>query len=104
MIRLPYVICCSITSLLLAVSCNSVSRAGDKSRIIQEVQAAGSGPVENVSIPSLYQWFEKHTHLANQINKECNEVQKTAAADWGDSPEGHVCEAASQISVRYYEP
>lgn len=57
-----------------------------------------------VSVESLYTWFEKHTHLANQINKECDQVKKTAAAKWGDGPEGHVCEAANEIAVRYYKP
>ncbi len=104
MIRSRCLIYCSLTSLLLTESCTSVSSPDSKSKIIQQVEAAGSGPVGNASVQSLYTWFEKHAHLANQLNKQCDQVKKTAPATWGDSPEGRVCEAASEISIRYYEP
>lgn len=104
MIRSLCSIYCSTASLLLTGSCTVVSTPDSKSKIIQEVEAAGSGPVENASVQSLYTWFEKHTHLANQLNKQCNQVKRTAPASWGDSPEGRVCEAANEISIRYYEP
>src|SRR6266571_4853826 len=103
MIRSLCLICCSATSLLLTESCTSISNPDSKSKIVQEIEAAGSGPVENASVQSLYTWFEKHTHLADQLNKQCGQVKKTAPATWGDSAEGRVCEAANEISIRYYE-
>jgi hypothetical protein len=84
--------------------CAPAPQASSDSRIVREVEAAGSGPVENASVQSLFTWFEQHTHLANQINRECEQVKKTAAATWGDSREGHVCEAASESALRHYEP
>ena len=96
--------CCSTASLLVLESCASVKTTDSKTKIIQEVEAAGSGPIENASVQSLYTWLEKHTHLANQLNKQCGQVKKTAPATWGDSTEGQVCEAASEIAMRYYEP
>lgn len=96
--------CCSAASFVVLESCAPVRRTDSKTKIIQEVEAAGSGPVENASVRSLYTWFEKHTHLANQLNKQCDQVKKTAPPTWGDSTEGRVCEAASEIAVRYYEP
>jgi hypothetical protein len=90
--------------VLLFSGCTRARRASSDSQIIREVEAAGSGPVENVSVQSLFTWFEQHTHLANQINKQCEQVKKTVAATWGDSPEGRVCEAASQTALRHYEP
>lgn len=84
--------------------CAPAQRASSDSRIIREVEAAGSGPVENASVQSLFTCFEQHTHLANQITKQCQQVKKTALATWGNSPEGHVCEAAGQSALRHYEP
>ena len=56
--------------------CAPTQRATSDSQIIREVEAAGSGPVENASVQSLFTWFEQHTHLANQINKQCEQAKK----------------------------
>jgi hypothetical protein len=101
---LPYFAALPAASVLLFSGCKPAQRASSDSQIIQEVEAAGSGPVESASVQSLFAWFEQHTHLANQINKQCEQVKKTASATWGDSPEGRVCEAASQTALRHYEP
>jgi hypothetical protein len=101
---LLYFIALPAASVLLVSSCTPAQRASSDSQIIREVEAAGSGPVENASVQSLFTWFEQHTHLANQINKQCEQVKKTAAVTWGDSPEGRVCEAATQTALRHYEP
>ena len=91
--------------LTILVWCSTCTqRSSSDSGIVRQVEAAGSGPVESASVQSLFAWFEQHTHLANQINKHCEQVKKTAVATWGDSPEGHLCEAASETALRHYEP
>lgn len=100
---LRYLAAIPAATVLLFSSCAPAQRASPDSEIIRQVEAAGSGPVETASVQSLFTWFEQHTHLANQINKKCEQVKKTATATWGDSPEGHVCEAASETALRHYE-
>lgn len=89
---------------MIFTACAPTPATRSNSEIIRQVEAAGSGPVENASVQSLLTWFEQHTHLANQINKQCEQVKKTAPATWGDSAEGRVCEAASETALRHYEP
>lgn len=101
--RAPFFASVLAASAVLFSACTA-QRASSDSQIIREVEAAGSGPVENLSVQSLTTWFQQHTHLANQINKQCDQVKKTAAASWGDTPEGHVCEAASETAMWHYEP
>jgi hypothetical protein len=50
--------CCSAASLLVLESCASVKTTDSKTKIIQEVEAAGSGPIENASVQSLYTWLK----------------------------------------------
>jgi len=98
-----HLVAASAASLIVLTACAPTSRRSN-SEIIRQVEAAGSGPVESASVQSLFSWFEQHTHLANQINKQCEGVKKTAPATWGDSAEGRVCEAASETALRHYEP
>jgi hypothetical protein len=88
---------------MVLTACAPAPATRSNSEIIRQVEAAGSGAVENASVQSLFTWFEQHTHLANQINKQCEQVKKTAPATWGDSAEGRVCEAASETALRHYE-
>jgi hypothetical protein len=98
-----HLVAASAASLIVLTACAPTSTRSN-SEIIRQVEAAGSGPVESASVQSLFSWFEQHTHLANQINKQCGRVKKTAPATWGDSAEGRVCEAASETALRHYEP
>jgi hypothetical protein len=99
-----HVIAASAAGMIVFTACAPTSATRSNSEIIRQVEAAGSGPVENASVQSLFTWFEQHTHLANQVNKQCEQIKKTAPATWGDSAEGRVCEAASETALRHYEP
>src|SRR5581483_1815640 len=99
-----HVIAATATAMIIFTACAPTSATRSNSEIIRQVEAAGSGPVENASVQSLFTWFEQHTHLANQINKQCEQIKKAAPATWGDSAEGHVCQAASETALRHYEP
>lgn len=102
MVRI-HLIAASAASMILFTACARKPVTRSNSEIIRQVEAAGSGPVETASVQSLFTWFEQHTHLANQINKQCEQVKKAAPAAWGDSAEGRVCEAASGTALRHYE-
>lgn len=98
------VIAASAAWMIVFTACAPSPATRSNSDIIRQVEAAGSGPVEGASVQSLFTWFEQRTHLANQINRQCEQVKKTAPATWGDSAEGRVCEAASETALRHYEP
>ena len=86
-------------ALLLSTSCGFIVATGDnsstaktKSKIVEQVEAAGSGPLERVSKEALYEWFQNRQELVLKVNKQCKEIRATAPAGWGDTPEGRVCE------------
>jgi len=79
---------------LLAVSC----KPEPKSKIVQQVEAAGAGDLSTASATSIQQWFLHHEDLAKHINKECEAVKPNANATWSDSTEGRTCHAASFFS------
>jgi hypothetical protein len=99
-----HVIAAAAAWVMVFTACEPTPARRSNSEIIRQVEAAGSGPVANASVQSLFTWFEQHTHLANQVNKQCEQVKKTAPATWADSAEGRVCEAASETALRHYEP
>lgn len=70
-----------------------------KSRIVQQVEAAGSGPVEDVSMDSLFKWLRDRMDLALKINTQCKEVRPTATAAWRDTPEGRICEVTGKLAA-----
>ena len=80
---------------LILLSCCRVREP--RSSIVEMVEAAGSGPLAGVSTPAIAQWFALHKDVAYQIDEMCRPVRGNAAAQWGDSTEGHVCDAAAQI-------
>ena len=69
------------------------------SPIVKRVQDAGAGDVSNASKESIEQWFKQHHDLAKEIAQDCNRVKATRPADWADSTEGRVCQAATSASV-----
>ena len=85
-----HVIAAAAAWITIFTACAPKPATSSNSEIIRQVEAAGSGPVENASVQSLFTWFEQHTHLANQVNKRCEQVKKAAPATWGDSAEGRV--------------
>lgn len=81
----------------LAVSTNNASFS--KSKIVEQVEAAGSGPVEQASMDSLFKWFRDRMDLALAINKQCKGIRPMATAAWRDTPEGRVCEVTSKLAA-----
>jgi hypothetical protein len=89
----------AITATFLLTSCGiaittggNSSGASTKSKIVQQVEDAGSGPLDKVSKEALYEWFQNRQELVLKVNKQCKEIRPTAPAGWGDTPEGRVCE------------
>jgi hypothetical protein len=94
--------CCSTASLLVLESCASVKTTDSKTKIIQEVEAPLDRDQSKMPQFSLFTPGLKSIRIWRINNKQCGQVKKTAT--WGDSTEGRVCEAASEIAIRYYEP
>lgn len=97
----------SLTAALLLTSCgltitssSNNSSPVTKSKIVEQVEADGSGPLEQVSEKALYKWFQTRQELVLKINKQCEELRPTAPAGWGDTPEGRVCEVTKYYAVR----
>ncbi len=64
------------------------------SKIVREVEAAGSGDISTFTPQGLAFWFQQHPKMALQISAECAPILKTAQANWVTSAEGSVCQAA----------
>ena len=65
------------------------------SKIVCEVEAAGSGSLSTYTLPGLEQWFGERPELATKIAYECLPLRKTAGANWLTTAEGSVCQAAA---------
>lgn len=87
-------------SLLVAVGCKSASSSNSK--IVAEVEAAGSGSLEGLDEAAIQSWLAKHDDVAAKIGPECSVVMKTASADWANTTEGVVCTAVAR--VLFYKP
>lgn len=85
--------------VLLAACTNEPS-----SEIVKKVEAAGAGDLKTASIDSIVQWFRKNQPLANEVKQLCAPIRGSASANWGDSTEGRVCQAASTASVFNFTP
>ena len=81
---------------LLSGGCKKVE---PPSPIVKKIQDAGAGDVTNASKESIQQWFRQHRDLAKEIGQDCNRVKATKPADWGDTTEGRVCQAAASVAV-----
>lgn len=66
-----------------------------------KVEAAGAGDLRKVSPQTIEQWFRQRCDLALEVRQLCQPLQKSTSANWADSTEGKVCEAASV--VRFHE-
>ncbi len=70
------------------------------SKIVREVEAAGSGDLSTFSQSGLVLWFSKRPQMAVKIYAECRPIEKTAPANWPDTAEGSVCNAARLTQPR----
>jgi hypothetical protein len=66
------------------------------SEILQQVEAAGSGDVNQVSAPELMGFMDTHVRLAVRLQSECQSVRQPGNADWATGAEGKVCTAVAQ--------
>jgi hypothetical protein len=88
-----------VAGLLVAVVAGGCKKGDPPSPIVKKVQDAGAGDVSNASKESIEQWFKQRHDLAKEIALDCNRVKATRPADWADSTEGRVCQAAASASV-----
>jgi hypothetical protein len=88
-----------VAGLLVAGVVGGCKKVDPPSPIVKKVQDAGAGDVSNASKESIEQWFKQHHDLAKEIAQDCNRVKATRPADWADSTEGRVCQAATIASV-----
>lgn len=68
------------------------------SKIVQEVEGAGSGDISTYTVPGLTEWFSHRPELAKKIANECAPIARTAPANWLTSAEGTVCYVATRMA------
>jgi hypothetical protein len=66
------------------------------SEIVQQVEAAGAGDVNQATSPELMGFMDTHVRLAVRLESECKSVRQPGSADWAKSAEGKVCTAIGQ--------
>jgi hypothetical protein len=66
------------------------------SEIVQQVEAAGSGDVNQMAVPELMHFMDTHVRLAVRLQSECKSVQQAGNPTWSSSQEGKVCAAVGQ--------
>ena len=79
-------------------------KAEPPSTIVKKVEDAGSGELSQATTKSIYDWFNKHQDLANEIKKECLQAQDAKSANWRDTTEGRVCSATISSTMIGNEP
>jgi len=108
MSRFRYLIGFAIAVLLSLAGCSPAPNSASGSKIIQQMQAAGSGPLDHASSNTVFNWFQANQAsrktLAASVNQQCTDLQKAALpASWSESPEGQVCAAAHEfVTVHAY--
>ena len=85
-----------IVSLMLLSCCQMHEQ---QSSIVKTAETAGAGSLEGVSTAAIGQWFALHKDVAHRIDDMCRPLRRNAPAQWADSTEGRVCEAAAQIAA-----
>ena len=68
-----------------------------KSKIVQEVEAAGAGDLSAATEVSIVGWFNTRRDFAKKISQECEPVSKNAPANWAQTTEGKTCSAATSF-------
>jgi hypothetical protein len=85
------------------VGCKSDDKGSSaRSAIVQQVEAAGAGDLDNATEPMIRGWLGGHLPVTKQIGPACSVAAKTATANWQATTEGRVCTAAAQ--VLFYAP
>jgi hypothetical protein len=108
MSRFHYVIGSAGVLLLSLAGCSPAPNSASNSKIIQQMEAAGSGPLDHTSSNTVFNWFQSNQatrkNLAASVNQQCIDLKKTALpASWPESPEGQVCAAAHEfVTVHSY--
>jgi hypothetical protein len=67
------------------------------SKIVAEVEAAGSGPLNGVDETAIQAWLAKHETVAQRVAPECSAAAKQRAAQWTQTTEGKLCQAVGQV-------
>lgn len=92
-----------VAGVFLLTSCGnattSLTGPPAKSQIIEQVEAAGAGPVKGASKEALFYWFRDRLPLTLEVNKQCKEIRAKASAAWEDTPEGRVCAVTRDIAA-----
>lgn len=86
--------------LLWGVTCACFDPHAQESRIVQEIEAVGSGNLDAVTIPGLAQFFAHHEALATQVNHECVPLREKANTHWIETAEGKACFAAQRFAAQ----
>jgi hypothetical protein len=108
MSRFRYLIGSTGVLLLSLLGCSPAPNSTSNSKIIQQMQAAGSGPLDHASSNTVFNWFQSNQaarkNLAASVNQQCVDLKKTPLpASWPESPEGRVCAAAHEfVTVHSY--
>ncbi len=92
-----------VATLLIGIVLGGCKKAEPPSPIVKKIQDAGAGDVSNATKQSIEQWFRQHGDLAKEIRQDCDRVKATKPADWADTTEGRVCQAAASASVFGHE-
>jgi len=88
-----------VVGLLAGILLGGCKKLEPPSPIVKKVQDAGAGDVSDASKESIEQWFRQHRDLAKEIGQDCGRIKATKPADWADTTEGRVCQAAATVSV-----
>jgi hypothetical protein len=72
------------------------------SQIVKAVAAAGAGDPAHFSERGLQIWFSQRSDVADRIAGECGQLRERADAEWANTPEGMVCQAAATSSAWHF--
>src|SRR5690348_5142538 len=68
------------------------------SPIVKMVESAGAGDLRTTSVGSMVRWFQKHPATAIKADNLCVPVRTNAQAEWPETIEGRVCNAAARVA------
>ena len=72
--------------------------AEPRSEIVEKAEAAGSGKLPGVSRDGMKQWLGQHKEVAYQVDEMCKPMRANATAQWAESTEGRLCNAARELA------
>lgn len=85
----------AVLGLIVISGCKSTSSSNSK--IVAEVEAAGSGKLDDLDEGTIQNWLAKHDDVAGKVGPECKTVMTSAPANWAATTEGRVCTAVKQV-------